>query len=222
MAKVIDQRRKESIPVEALKVTFTDPDHAVANEIKQMSLNDGGLIIDEIVRNPNVPRSRVDEETEGRLSKLIDVIDFKDPDFKVRIPVSPIKTIEPEEVRPNNGDKVSDIEAKVNQDFKQAAKKEPVRKTEGGVITVSPEISRASDKSENSDINNSESPVLVLENPMSAPEPKLIFELVAGSVSASENVSESLSKPVPGNTSGLILEPVTESLCKPCIRTCSS
>ncbi len=47
-----------------------------------MSLNDGGLIIDEIVRNPNVPRSRVDEETEGRLSKLIEVIDFKDPGFQ--------------------------------------------------------------------------------------------------------------------------------------------
>lgn len=157
VAKVDDQRRKESIPVEALKVIFTDPDHAVANEIKQLSLNDGGLIIDEIVRNPNVPRSRVDEETEGRLSKLIEVIDFKDPDFKVRIPASPIITIE------------------------------PGQKTGGGVVPVSTEISRA-------------------------PEPKLIFELVAESASVSENVSELLSKPVSGNNSGLILEPVNEPI----------
>ena len=98
--RVKDQRIKESVSYEALKVTFSDPDHAVANEIKQMSLNDGGLIIDEIVRNPNVPRSRVDEETEGRLSKLIEVIDFKDPDFRIKIPVSSARIIEPEEARP--------------------------------------------------------------------------------------------------------------------------
>ncbi|MDQ1254594.1 MAG: repair protein SbcD/Mre11 [Euryarchaeota archaeon] len=163
VAKVVDRRRKESIPVEALKVTFTDPDHAVANEIKKISLNDGGIIIDEIVRNPNVPRSRVDEETEDRLSKLIEVIDFKDPDFKVKIPVSPIKIIDPGEVRYNDEDKLPENEDKLDQDIK----------------------------------------------------PALIFELVAGSASASENVSELLSKPVSANTSGLILEPVTEPFSRP-------
>ena len=211
---VIDRRKKESIPDEAMKVTFSDPDHAVANEIKKISLNDGGLIIDEIVRNPNVPRSRVDEETEGRLSKLIEVIDFKDPDFRIRIPVNLVRTIEPEEARHNNEDKLLDNEDRLNQDLKPAAKNEPIRKTEGGVITVGPEISRASDKSENSD-NNSESSASILESPAYAPEPTLSFELVAGSASASENVSESLSKPVPGNKSGLILEPLTEPVLRP-------
>ena len=182
---VKDRRTKESFTDEVLKVTFSDPDHAVENEIKLMSLNDGGLIIDEIVRNPNIPRSRVDEETEGRLSKLIEVIDFKDPDFRIRIPVSPVRTIELEE-------------AKL-----------------AGVIAVSPEISRASDKDENSDINNSESSALILENPISAPEPALIFELVAESASASENLSEFISKPVPEHTSELILEPVTEPISNP-------
>ena len=124
VAKVVDQRRKESIPVEALKVTFTDPDHAVANEIKQLSLNDGGLIIDEIVRNPIVPRSRVDEETEDRLSKLIKVIDFKDPNFKVGIPVSSINIIDPGEVRYNDEDKLPENEDKL--DIKSALIFEPV------------------------------------------------------------------------------------------------
>ncbi len=86
--RVNDLRIKESLPEEILKVSFSDPDHAVANEIKNMSLNDGGLIIDEIVRSPSVPRSRVDEETEGRLSKLIEAmaVDFKSPDFRIELP----------------------------------------------------------------------------------------------------------------------------------------
>lgn len=89
--KVKDLRMKESFPEEILKVSFSDPDHAVANEIRKMSLNDGGLIIDEIVRSPNISRSRVDEETESRLTKLIEAktIDFKSPDFRIEISASP-------------------------------------------------------------------------------------------------------------------------------------
>jgi len=88
--KVIDRRAKESLPEEVLKVTFSDPDHVVASEIRKMSLNDGGLIIDEIVRSPEISRSRVDEETESRLSKLIEAktMDFKSPDFRIEIPTN--------------------------------------------------------------------------------------------------------------------------------------
>ncbi len=85
--RVRDLRVKEAVPEEVLKVSFSDPDHAVAEEIKRMSLTDGGLIVDEIVRNPNVVRSRVDEETENRLVKLVSAIDFKDPAFKIEMPV---------------------------------------------------------------------------------------------------------------------------------------
>ena len=90
VSNVIDRRAKESFPEEVLKVTFSDPDHAVANEIRKMSLNDGGLIIDEIVRSPDISKSRVDEETEGCLSKLIEakVMDFKNPDFRIEIPTN--------------------------------------------------------------------------------------------------------------------------------------
>lgn len=90
VAKVHDSRTKEGIPEEVVKVAFTDPDRAVAEEIRRMSLNDGGLIIDEVIRSPDVPRSRVDEETENRLMGLIEAIDFKDPDFMIKIPVSPV------------------------------------------------------------------------------------------------------------------------------------
>ena len=94
VSNVKDRRIKESLPEEALNVTFSDPDHAVANEIRKMSLNDGGLIIDEIVRSPNISRSRVDEETEDRLSKLIEAkaMDFKSPDFKIEISASSATT----------------------------------------------------------------------------------------------------------------------------------
>jgi exonuclease SbcD len=84
--RVRDQRVKDAITEEVLKVSFSDPDHAVAEEIKRISLTDGGLIVDEIVRNPNVVRSRVDEETENRLVELISAIDFKDPAFKIEMP----------------------------------------------------------------------------------------------------------------------------------------
>ena len=90
VARVKDLRIKEALLEEVVKVTFSDPDHAVAEEIRRLSLNDGGLIVDEIIRNPGVLRSRVDEETESRLSGLIEALDFKDPDFKIEIPVSPV------------------------------------------------------------------------------------------------------------------------------------
>ncbi len=90
VAKVNDSRTKGGVPEEVVKVAFSDPDRAVAEEIRRMSLNDGGLIIDEVIRNPDVPRSRVDEETENRLIGLIETIDFKDPDFMIKIPVSPV------------------------------------------------------------------------------------------------------------------------------------
>jgi DNA repair exonuclease SbcCD nuclease subunit len=96
VANVKDIRVKEGLPPEeVIKVAFSDPDHAVAEEIRRMSLNDGGLIVDEIIRSPDVSRSRVDEETESRLSGLIEALDFKDPDFRIEVPVSPIVPIIP-------------------------------------------------------------------------------------------------------------------------------
>lgn len=95
VVKVKDARVKEGIPEEVIKVAFHDPDRAVAEELRRMSLNDGGLIVDEVIRSPDVPRSRVDEETENRLLGLIEAIDFKDPDFMIKIPVSHVSPVDP-------------------------------------------------------------------------------------------------------------------------------
>ncbi len=94
MAKVKDARIKEGIPEEVIKVAFHDPDRAVAEELRRMSLNDGGLIVDEVIRS-GCARSRVDEETENRLLGLIEAIDFKDPDFMIKIPVSHVSPVDP-------------------------------------------------------------------------------------------------------------------------------
>jgi len=99
VARVTDLRIKRSLPKEVSKVTFSDPDQAVAEEIKKMSLNDGGLIVDEVVRNPNVTRSRVDEETESRISRLIDAIDFKDPNFQIESSVKSVRFTESKEAK---------------------------------------------------------------------------------------------------------------------------
>jgi DNA repair protein SbcD/Mre11 len=95
VANVKDARVKDGFPEEVIKVAFSDPDHAVADEIRRISLNDGGLIVDEVIRNPDVPRSRVDEEIESRLSGLIEAIDFKDPNFRIEIPVSSVIPVSP-------------------------------------------------------------------------------------------------------------------------------
>ena len=99
VTKVTDLRIKKSLPKEVLKVTFSDPDQAVAEEIQKMTLNDGGLIVDEVVRNPNVTRSRVDEETESRISKLIEAIDFKDPDFQIESSVKSVRFTESKQAK---------------------------------------------------------------------------------------------------------------------------
>ena len=182
--RVKDLRIKESFPDEVLKVTFSDPDHAVANEIKRMSLNDGGLIVDEIIRNPNVPRSRVDEETEGRLSKLIEVIDFKDPDFRIEIPISSARVMESQEA-------IHDIEIRLNEDIKPATETEFAGKNEFiRAITGNSEIMKVSDRIESPEIKNPEFSAVSLKSSGSSSESSSLSE------SASEPVSECASEPV--------------------------
>ncbi len=131
--RVRDQRVKEAITEEVLKVSFSDPDHAVAEEIKRISLTDGGLIVDEIVRNPNVVRSRVDEETENRLVELISAIDFKDPAFKIEMPAPesvPGTVEEPEK---------EDSEAEVPEIESEFGYPENTETLEGSEIAEEPE-----------------------------------------------------------------------------------
>ena len=150
--RVRDLRIKESFPDDVLKVTFSDPDHAVANEIRRMSLNDGGLIVDEVVRNPNISRSRVDEETEGRLLKLIEARDFKDPDFRIEIPASPVGFDESQEARPGN-EIGPDEEIRPARENEFAGENESVGEAEfAGVIAGNPEIAGNSEITGNPEI----------------------------------------------------------------------
>lgn len=217
--RVRDLRIKESFPDEVLKVTFSDPDHAVANEIKRMSLNDGGLIVDEIVRNPNVPRSRVDEETEGRLSKLIEVIDFKDPDFRIEIPISSARVMESQEA-------IHDIEIRLNEDIKPATETEFAGKNEFiGAITGNSDILRASDRIESPEIKNPEFSAVSLKSTGSSSEPsslsepdsESVFECASEPVSecASESVSESVSECTSECASESVSELVSEPASEP-------
>ncbi|WP_235856318.1 metallophosphoesterase family protein [Methanolobus halotolerans] len=61
-----------------MPVSFADPDDAVKEEIRKMHLTDGGLMVDEIVRDPTVVKTKVDAEVEKKLGKLMDSTDFSD------------------------------------------------------------------------------------------------------------------------------------------------
>lgn len=62
----------------SITFSFADPDDAVKEEIRKMSLTQGGIMIDEIIRNPVIVKTRVDTEVEDRLGELLDRTDFTD------------------------------------------------------------------------------------------------------------------------------------------------
>ena len=188
VTKVKDLRTIKSLPNDVLKVTFSDPDQAVAEEIKKMSLNDGGLIVDEVVRNPTVTRSRVDEETESRISKLIESIDFKDPDFRIESSVKSVKLRESKETK----ECVCDDEVKMVVDPNPADKTEfgvsiigNSKTAEGSGITEESEMLRPFKNIKSSEIKIAGSSILSLESSKSAPETS----------SVSESTPESIGEP---------------------------
>jgi DNA repair exonuclease SbcCD nuclease subunit len=75
-----------SVEDPSLSFCFTDPDEAVKKELRGMHLTRGGLMLDEIIRDPLVVKSRVDTEVEDRLGELLEGMDFTD---KVEIPKRP-------------------------------------------------------------------------------------------------------------------------------------
>ncbi|WP_445474952.1 metallophosphoesterase [Methanococcoides methylutens] len=81
VTRIRDMRHGEEIledkPVE---VSFSDPDEAVKKEIRKMTLTSGGIMIDEIVRDPAVPKTKVDLEAETRIGNLLSSIDFMQPE----------------------------------------------------------------------------------------------------------------------------------------------
>lgn len=75
-----------SVADPSLSFCFTDPDEAVREELRMMHLTQGGLMLDEIIRDPVVVKSRVDTEVEDRLGELIEKMDFTN---RVDIPTRP-------------------------------------------------------------------------------------------------------------------------------------
>ncbi|WP_342303929.1 exonuclease SbcCD subunit D [Methanolobus sp. ZRKC5] len=60
----------------SLKVSFSDPDDVVKEEIKKMDLTSGGLLLDDIIRDPRIVKTRVGDEAESKLGQLLENIDF--------------------------------------------------------------------------------------------------------------------------------------------------
>ncbi|SES62415.1 DNA repair exonuclease SbcCD nuclease subunit [Methanococcoides vulcani] len=80
VTRIRDMRRGEDILEDkAVEVSFSDPDEAVKREIRKMTLTSGGIMIDEIVRDPDVPKTKVDLEAETRIGNLLSSIDFMQP-----------------------------------------------------------------------------------------------------------------------------------------------
>ena len=188
VTKVTDLRIKKSLPKDILKVTLSDPDQVVSEEIKKMSLNDGGLIVDEVVRNPNVARSRVDEETESRISKLIEAIDFKDPDFRIEGAVKSERFTkskdEKEGVYDNDVSIIVDLNPAENTEIGVKLIKNS-KTTEGSGVNEESEILGSLDRIRISEIKSADLSPLSLESSGPAYEAS----------SASESTVESICEP---------------------------
>ncbi|AKB86064.1 exonuclease SbcCD subunit D [Methanococcoides methylutens] len=81
VTRIRDMRHGEEVKEDRpLEVSFSDPDEAVKREITKMTLTSGGIMIDEIVRDPAVPKTKVDLEAETRIGELLNDIDFMNPE----------------------------------------------------------------------------------------------------------------------------------------------
>jgi DNA repair exonuclease SbcCD nuclease subunit len=63
----------------SVSISFYDPDEAIKNEIRNMHLSTGGLLVDEIVRDMSLPKTKVSDEAESRLGNLLESMDFSKP-----------------------------------------------------------------------------------------------------------------------------------------------
>ena len=63
----------------SVSISFYDPDDEIKNEINNMHLSTGGLLVDEIVRDLSLPKTKVSDEAENRLGNLLESMDFSKP-----------------------------------------------------------------------------------------------------------------------------------------------
>ena len=72
VARIGDKRdleQKDEYDLE--KITFTDPDEVVTQELKKLNLTEAGLLLDTIIRDSETAKSRMDEESEKRLKEYL-------------------------------------------------------------------------------------------------------------------------------------------------------
>ncbi|WP_321430064.1 exonuclease SbcCD subunit D [uncultured Methanolobus sp.] len=69
-----------------LKVVFSDPDDVIKEEIRKMNLTSGGLLLDDMIRDSQIAKTRMGDEAELKLGELLEKIDFSNP-FPVSVPV---------------------------------------------------------------------------------------------------------------------------------------
>lgn len=86
VTRIRDMRHGEGVSEDMdVEVSFSDPDEAVKREIKNMTLTSGGILIDEVVRDSSVPKTKVDLETESKIGGLLSTIDFSVPVLNVAL-----------------------------------------------------------------------------------------------------------------------------------------
>jgi DNA repair exonuclease SbcCD nuclease subunit len=69
-----------------LKVVFSDPDDVIKEEIRKMNLTSGGLLLDDMIRDSQIAKTRMGDEAEVKLGELLGKIDFTSP-VPVSVPV---------------------------------------------------------------------------------------------------------------------------------------
>lgn len=69
----------DTITDPSMKVSFSDPDDVVKEEIRKMNLTSGGLLLDDIIRDPLIVKTRVGDEAELKLGEMLEKIDFSEP-----------------------------------------------------------------------------------------------------------------------------------------------
>jgi DNA repair exonuclease SbcCD nuclease subunit len=72
-----------------LKVVFSDPDDVIKEEIRKMNLTSGGLLLDDLIRDSQIAKTRIGDEAELKLGELLEKIDFTNP-VPVSVPVEGI------------------------------------------------------------------------------------------------------------------------------------
>ena len=124
-----------------LKVVFSDPDDVIKEEIRKMNLTSGGLLLDDMIRDSQIAKTRMGDEAEQKLGELLEKIDFTNP-VPVSVPVDGMFSENTDEQEPQSIDEslVSDsAKEKVSTNNSQHAERKPEPEVSGSSYDSLPE-----------------------------------------------------------------------------------